>query len=98
MIEILKHLHHYVPTVTGENSQLLQVGFAGDQLTTARAQQAIDCRVNSKDKSEALRGVVPFACDWHAKANFMSVRFIHIQYTVTANVFLCIIDHLATAL
>ena len=64
MIAILQHLHHYVPA-SGEN--LLQIGFAGDQLTAARA---IDSRVNSQDPFEAL---VPFACDWHAKVSFLSV-------------------------
>ena len=74
MIEILQHLHRYVPAVSanGENSHLLQIGFAGDQLTAARARQAIDSRVNSKDPFEALRGFVPFACDWHAKVNYLS--------------------------
>ena len=44
MIEILKHLHRYVPTVLGENAHFLQVGFAGDQLTAARARQAIESK------------------------------------------------------
>lgn len=73
MIEILKHLHCYVPTVNGRSSSVLQIGLAGDQLTAARARQAIDSRVNSKNHSEALRGLVPFASDWHAKVNFLSV-------------------------
>ena len=76
MIEILKHLHRYVSTVPGDNAHYLQVGFAGDQLTAARAQQAIESRINSKDQLESLRGLVPFACDWHAKANFMLVSVV----------------------
>jgi hypothetical protein len=57
-------------------SGLPEISFAGDQLTAARAQQAIESRINSKDQLESLRGLVPFACDWHAKANFMLVSVV----------------------
>jgi hypothetical protein len=76
MVEILKHLHRYVPTVASGDSELLQIGFAGDQLTAARARQAIDARVNSKGQFEALCGLVPYSSDWHAKVNFLSVSVI----------------------
>ena len=75
MIEILKHLHRYFPT-TSDGSQLIQIGFAGDQLTAVRARQTMVSRVNSQNSSDALRGLVPFACDWHAKVNFLSVSQI----------------------
>ena len=78
MTEILEYLHRYVPT-KGNGSELLQIGFAGDQLTAARARQAVDARVNSASRCEALRGLISFACDWHAKVNFMSVC-IHVYY------------------
>lgn len=77
MIEILKHLHRYVPTA-GEGSRVIQIGFAGDQLTAARAREAIASRVNSQDQHEALRGLFPFACDWHAKVNFMSMSALSV--------------------
>lgn len=73
MVDLLKHLHHNVPVVENGDSELLQIGFAGDQLTAARARQAIDARVNSRGQREGLRGLVPYACDWHAKVNYLSV-------------------------
>lgn len=72
LIGVMEHYHKYVPIVDGE---LQQVCFGGDQLTAARARQAQQVRVNSTDTSSALRGIVPFACDWHAKVNFISVSF-----------------------
>ena len=45
----------------------------GDQHTAARARQAIDARVNSRGQREGLRGLVPYACDWHAKVNYYYV-------------------------
>lgn len=81
MIAILKGLHQYVPCASGEN--MLQVSFAGDQLTAARACQAIVPSVNSHSQSEALRGVHPCAADWHAKVNFMSVsHLMHLRVCV----------------
>lgn len=70
LIAVLEHYHRYVPVVNGA---LQQVCFGGDQLTIARARQAQQVRVNSSGKASALRGIVPFACDWHAKVNFISV-------------------------
>lgn len=43
------------------------------QLTSARARQWVQIRVNSSASSAALRGLVPYAADWHAKVNLMSV-------------------------
>ena len=48
MVDLLKHLHRYVPVAENGDSELLQIGFAGDQLTAARARQATDARVNSR--------------------------------------------------
>ena len=72
LIQILEHYNKYIPVVNGEAQQ---VCFAGDQFTAARAQQAQEVRVNSTDRTTALRGIVPFACDWHTKVNFLSVSF-----------------------
>ena len=72
MIEIMKGLHQYVPCTSGE--AMLQVLFAGDQLTACRARQAAITRINSPGQSAALRSLSPCASDWHAKVNFMSVR------------------------
>lgn len=72
LIQILEQYNKYVPVVNGEAQQIC---FAGDQLTAARARQAQQIRVNSSDRASALRGIVPFACDWHTKVNFISVSF-----------------------
>ena len=53
--------------------KIQQLVFGGDQLTAARAQKGIQVRTNSRDPSTALRGLVPFAADWHAKVNFITV-------------------------
>lgn len=69
LIQIMEELHHYVPAKH-------QLSFAGDQLTAARARTARKIRVNSKDELKSLRGLVPFAADWHCKVNFMESRRI----------------------
>ena len=82
MNEILKKLHVYVPIISdgctdGAQSshpqKIQQLAFGGDQLTAARARKGIQVRINSRDPSTALRGLAPFAADWHAKVNFVSV-------------------------
>ena len=66
LIGVLENYHKYIPTVDGK---LQQVCFGGDQLTAARVWQAQQVHVNSTDTASALRGVVPFVCDWHAKVS-----------------------------
>ena len=72
MNEILKRLHAYVPVTAGTHN-IEQLAFGGDQLTAARVRKGIQVRTNSRDPSTALRGLVPFAADWHAKVNFITV-------------------------
>lgn len=57
-------------TLVPDNKQLC---FGGDQLTTARARTAQQVRVNSRDTLKSLRGLVPFASDWHCKVNMIEV-------------------------
>ena len=77
MVEILKDIQQkYVPVNHQDDKVVLQqTAFAGDQLTAARARKSQTVRVNSKSPTDAFRGLAPFAADWHAKVNFMEVRF-----------------------
>lgn len=58
-----------------------QVAFGGDQLTSCRTRTAQKVRVNSKGV-KSLRGLVPFAADWHCKVNFMEVCTVYAYCTV----------------
>ena len=76
MVSIAEHIQKtYVPVHEEEDStqHVQRIAFAGDQLTAARTRKSQRVRVNSKSSSDALRGIVPFAADWHAKVNFMEV-------------------------
>ena len=75
MVSILEHLHQYVPVCRQSEGQVENyspIPFGGDQLTAARATTAKKARVTSQGK-RALRGLVPFCADWHAKVNFIEV-------------------------
>ena len=75
MVSILEHLHQYVPVVRQEGDEAdtySPIPFGGDQLTAARATTAKKVRVTSQGRS-ALRGLVPFCADWHAKVIFIQV-------------------------
>ena len=87
MVEIMTHLHQYVPTVSTSQERTISTGeivkeesasfypilVGGDQLTAARARAAIKREMNGHTHPQALSGIVPAAEDWHAKANFLSV-------------------------
>ena len=77
MVDILEHLQKYVPDYVDENSKriYLPVPIGGDQMTVTRIRSAQGIRVMS-DSSHALRNLVPFAGDWHAKVNYMEVSII----------------------
>ena len=47
--------------------------FMGDQLTVERARSCKEARVNSSSSEDALLGLEPAICDWHAEANFVQV-------------------------
>ena len=73
MVEILESLHNYVPVVnTNGEERYDPVLLGGDQLTSARAITAKKTRVTSRGLT-GLRGLVPFASDWHAKVNYEGV-------------------------
>jgi len=73
MVLILEHCHQYVPIVNdGGTETYSPIPFFGDQLTAVWALTAKKSRVTSQGNS-ALRGIVPFCVDWHAKVNFIEV-------------------------
>lgn len=91
MIDIMSHLHKYVPTLTyTENVSVSgmeesvsipraifhKILFGGDQLTAARARGAQRIRVNSVSPQAKLEGLIPCAEDWHTKLNLLGVCII----------------------
>ncbi len=90
MVDILEQMSEYVPDVQVQQGRgeadsdgqgqegrgevvPFPVPLAGDMLTATRARTAREIRVTSCGK-KALRGLIPFPADWHAKVNFMEVR------------------------
>lgn len=87
MVDIVSHLHQYIPKKsyteekllsTGEFVELEQTSFhrillGGDQLTAARVRGAQASKQNAETPSKKLKGVVAAVEDWHTKANFMGV-------------------------
>jgi len=80
---------HFV-IVTVEVSALL---FMGDQLTVERARNTAKSRVTASSAVEALEGLQPAICDWHAVCVFTSkyifkilviiIYYIYIQVILT---------------
>lgn len=88
MVEIMSHLHRYVPSIEREKTQYVtgsgeevevsevntkKILFGGDQLTAARARGAKRARANSLSGTTRLEGLTPCAEDWHAKLNLLDV-------------------------
>ena len=51
--------------------------FMGDQLTVERARNVVKSRVNASSPAEALEGLHPAICDWHAECVLLQVH-IHV--------------------
>ena len=99
MVDIMTHLHQYIPAVTSlqqrsistgttcteEKARIHHILVGGDQLTAARARSAIKGKVNSQTPSKRLSGIVPVAEDWHAKANFLGVSHNCLYVICTSN-------------
>ena len=88
MIEIVRHLHQYVPVIEHEEDQVIpSIGetvkvpkaqfspllLAGDQLTAARVRGAKKAKVSDDAPSTRLEGIIAVAEDWHTKMNFVGV-------------------------
>ena len=87
MIDIISHLHKYVPIVHqnsyDEISQcddlIHAILLGGDQLTRKRAESAKEGRKNSSTPHTKLKGLVPVVEDWHAKKIFLEVCYKFIK-------------------
>ncbi len=88
MVEIVTHLHQYVPAIefeeeivipsSGEAVKVPKARFSpvllgGDQLTAARVRGAKKAKVSADVPSTRLEGIIPVAEDWHTKMNFLGV-------------------------
>ena len=88
MVEILAHLHQYVPTrdyeeevyirsinetVAVHKSEVRRLLFGGDQLTAARAHSALKAMSNATTATKRLEGIVPVVEDWHTQVCFLDV-------------------------
>ena len=73
MIDILMHIHKYVPQKSDGN--LAQIFLGRDQLTRERAGSAVDAQLQASTPSDQLRGVIPKIEDWHALVCFYQVYY-----------------------
>lgn len=87
MLEILTHLHQYIPTIHHFHDKVISTGadvvtdetalypilMGGDQLTAARARSALRLKLNSYTPCKKLEGIVPVVEDWHTKVNLLKV-------------------------
>ena len=91
MVEIVQHLHQYVPAVEyeeelvipscGESVKVSRAKFSpvllgGDQLTAARVRGAKKNKVSEDSPSGRMEGIVPVAEDRHTKMNFLGVCYL----------------------
>ncbi len=88
MVDILQHIHQYVPKFASGN--YYPVFFDGDQLTRERAGGAQDAKLQSDKEDRKLRGVIPETADWHTLVVFYQVFCVCIC-TMSAKV--CVHTH-----
>lgn len=89
MVEIITHLHQYVPVSNYEERRSIPgcdedvivhkakvhpIVFGGDQLTKVRAVSAIKIKSNGENPSTRLEGFIPTVEDWHTKLCLFEVR------------------------
>ena len=72
MIDIMTHIHKYVPQNT--DGKFIPVFFGGGQLTRERAGGALDAQLQASDPLRRLEGVIPKVEDWHALVCFYQVN------------------------
>ena len=90
MVEIMKHIQKYVPTITSEKKVVVPVSseevavvndsfhkilLGGDQLTVARIRSSQHIVKNSERGLERLEGLTAVVEDWHAKQCLMQVSY-----------------------
>lgn len=82
MIDVMDHLHQYVPTntstvqvdlpKTGDKIDITKTAFhtilfSGDLLTSKRARGSQMIRSNSITSTQQINGLLPCTEDWHAR-------------------------------
>ena len=90
MVEIMKHIQKYVPTITSEKKVVVPVSseevavvndsfhkilLGGDQLTVARIRSSQRIVKNSERGLERLEGLTAVVEDWHVKQCLMQVSY-----------------------
>ena len=93
MVDIMSHIHQYVPSVdccdldasqsymSSDKVRFHKILFGGDQLTAARARSSQKHRANALTPTERLEGLIPVAEDWHTKACLLGVSICTNVYT-----------------
>ena len=91
MVQILSHLHQYIPQVEYEvqhyvpeiNESVLihkakthTVMLGGDQLSVVRTRSALKVKSNAETPSKRLEGIIPTVEDWHAKLTLFEVSIL----------------------
>lgn len=90
MVQILSHLHQYIPSVSFTTKTTLDTGevvekekanihriiIGGDQLTAARIRAGQRAKENGQTPVKKLEGIVAAIEDWHSKANFLGVCIV----------------------
>ena len=73
MLNILEHIHSYLPSGGDDSDVFDSTTCIGDQLTVERAVNAIMSRQNGYTKEERLANINIGIADWHADMNFLQV-------------------------
>lgn len=98
MIDILKHVQRYVPTVTSQEQVVVsndevtvitdsfhKILLGGDQLTAARIRSSQRIVKNSERGLDRLEGLTAVIEDWHAKQCMMQVSSIVSTHPTAVN-------------
>ena len=92
MIDIVEHVHQYVPVKDGKIQY--RVFFGGDQLTVERCRSAQNAKIQSTNLKERLQGLIPKVEDWHARMRFLQVNISEFNSLII----LIIVGYLASTL
>lgn len=90
MIQILSHVHQYVPQVEYDVQQYVPelnesisvrrakthaILLGGDQLSVVRTRTALSVKRTADTPSRRLDGIIPTIEDWHTKLTLFEVRY-----------------------
>ena len=95
MLDILKYLHQYVPTVHTTVDHMIdsiqvsetikkaiyhRILLGGDQLTACRARSCQEAMRNADDPDWKVQGLIPVCEDWHTQVCLLKVKPITSSY------------------